>query len=84
MVGRLKDKLEDMDISLDNIWLLGVRLVANTSNWNISKDIWKIILLLSYYKIWDISGHLQSVSCLYVFLSPNESTFKKSCEESYF
>ena len=45
-----KDRLEDMDISLNNIWFWGVRLVANTSNLNISKDIWKIVLLLSYYK----------------------------------
>ena len=37
-----KDKLEYMDISLDNIWFLGVRLVANTSNMKICKDIWII------------------------------------------
>ena len=49
-VAKIKDKLKDMDISLNNICFLGVQLVANTSNLNISKDIWKIVLLLSYYK----------------------------------
>ena len=81
---KLEDKLEDMDISLDNIWFLGVRMVANTSNLNISKNIWKIILLFSYYKIWDIGGHLQLVSCLYGYWSPNESALKKRCQERYF
>ena len=38
-----KDKLEDMDISLNNIWFLGVHLVAITYNLNISKDKWKIM-----------------------------------------
>jgi len=83
-MGLYKDKLEDMDISLDNIWFLGVGLVANTSNLNISKDIWKIILLLSYYKIWNIGGYLQSVSCLYIYWSPNERTLKKVVKKVIF
>ena len=71
-----KDKLEDMDISLDNIWLLGIWLVANTSSLNISKDP-IIMYLLSYYKNLDVGGHLQLVSCLHVNWSPNDSPLKK-------
>ena len=73
-----------MDISLDNIWFLGVRLVANTSNLNISKDIWKIILLLSYYKNlgywWPFAVGFMSL-CLLVSKLEH---FKKSCQKNYF
>ena len=79
-----KDKLEDMDISLNNIWFLGVRLVANTSNLNISKDIWKIVLLLSYYKNlgywWPFAVCFMSL-CLLVSKLEH---FKKSCQKNYF
>ena len=73
-----------MDISLDNIWFLGVRLVANTSNLNISKDIWKIVLLLSYYKNlgywWPFAVCFMSL-CLLVSKLEH---FKKSCQKNYF
>ena len=79
-----KDKLEDMDISLNNIWFLGVRLVANTSNLNISKDIWKIVLLLSYYKNlgywWPFAVGFMSL-CLLVFKLEH---FKKSHQKFFF
>jgi len=79
-----KDKLEDMDISLNNIWFLGVRLGANTSNLNISKDIWKIVLLLSYYKNlgywWPFEVCFMSL-CLLVSKLEH---FKKSCQKKYF
>ena len=84
LVGGNKDKLEDMDISLDNIWFLGVRLVANTSNLNISKDIWKIVLLLSYYKNlgywWPFAVGFMSL-CLLVSKLEH---FKKSCQKNIF
>ena len=79
-----KDKLEDMDISLNNIWILGVRLGADTSNLNISKDIWKIVLLLSYYKNlgywWPFAVGFMSL-CLLVSKLEH---FKKSCQKKYF
>ena len=83
-VVQTKDKLEDMDISLNNIWFLGVRLVANTSNLNISKDIWKIVLLLSYYKNlgywWPFAVGFMSL-CLLVSKLEH---FKKSCQKNIF
>ena len=73
-----------MDISLNNIWFLGVRLVANTSNLNISKDIWKIVLLLSYYKNlgywWPFAVGFMSL-CLLVFKLEH---FKKSHQKIFF
>ena len=73
-----------MDISLDNIWFLCVRLVANTSKLNIPKDIWKIILLLSYYKNlgywWPFAVGFMSL-CLLVSKLEH---FKKSCQKNYF
>ena len=73
-----------MDISLNNIWFLGVRLGANTSNLNISKDIWKIVLLLSYYKNlgywWPFAVGFMSL-CLLVSKLEH---FKKSCQKIYF
>ena len=73
-----------MDISLNNIWFLGVRLVANTSNLNISKDIWKIVLLLSYYKNlgywWPFAVGFMSL-CLLVSKLEH---FKKSCQKNIF
>ena len=73
-----------MDISLNNIWFLGVRLVANTSNLNISKDIWKIVLLLSYYKNlgywWPFAVGFMSL-CLLVFKLEH---FKKSHQNFFF
>ena len=35
-------------------------------------------------KMWDIGGHLQLVSCLYVIWSPNESTLKKVVKKVIF
>ena len=43
-----RDKLEDMDISLANIWFLVVRLEANTSNLYFSKGVFT--KLTSYYE----------------------------------
>ena len=84
LIRQVKDKLEDMDISLNNIWFLGVRLVANTSNLNISKDIWKIVLLLSYYKNlgywWPFAVGFMSL-CLLVFKLEH---FKKSHQKFFF
>ena len=73
-VGVGRDKLEDMDVSLEmSASLKGPTLQTwITQKW---PNIFKSFFL--YMKILDIWDYLQLVSCIYVYSSWNESILKK-------
>ena len=70
-----RDKLEDMDVSLK----MSASLKEPTlQTWNNSKVAKYFYVLFQEMKIWDICGHLQLVSSIFITLSSNESILKKS------
>ena len=74
----IKDKLEDMEVSLKKGSCLEW---ANFSNLNNSKTAHSFYELFQDLKIWDICGHLQLVSSIFIKLSSNESILKKSFQK---
>ena len=57
---------------------------ANTLNLNNSKIAHSFYELFQDMKIWDICGHLQLVSSIFIKLSLNESILKKSFQKFVF
>ena len=70
--------------SLNKIWNLAIPWRANTLKQNNSKWLELSLSFFHIMKIWNIGGHLQLVSCLYVNWSPNESALKKVAKKLIF
>ena len=75
-----KDKLEDMDVSLEKLAAMSGHTLQ-TYNYNMAHSFYE---LFQDMKIWDICGHLQLVSSIFIKLSSNESILKKSFQKFVF